>query len=540
MIKQAAEKGLVSGYWERRDSRFPLPVSNHLWELVVSARDRGIRTGFERYGCSIESIQYTRIQGRQYGRIQYIKSPQELLEREQTAENVMASRLWRDDCASWPVLRDCLRKRLIEFSRIDPCTLGMDQLRETIVRLGEIFTEGTTQHFLQQPASMIPVGDWVLHTSEATGLSSSEIIATLQTCRSGLATHLPVIEGLVESIRSNSAATAIVLGDEGYPKERLQRLRHISPEIGAGFDAFIDEYADRIITGFDISDTTLRELPQVTLSIIASRLDPVPGKNFDPSRLERIRELVPPQQRPSFEAGLAEARVAYGLHDEDVRITYHWPLGLLRRSVLSAAERLVSRQALRVVEDVFHTTPAELDSLLAGGNSPSAEELSSRAEQWWSWANNEPPQTFGEKPAGPGVLPGSACSRITSAILFYLSETENHDTRDKKSSLVLQGLAASPGCYQGRARIVRDASDFAKLSKGDVLIARTTSPAYNLVLPTVGAIVTDRGGTLCHAAIIAREFNIPAVVGTNLATTQIPEGAHVLVDGNCGFVAVRK
>jgi pyruvate,water dikinase len=361
----------------------------------------------------------------------------------------------------------------------------------------------------------------------------------LQAFRSDCDTHPPVINDLADAIRSNPEAMAILNDPVTCPKERLQRLRQL-PEVARRLDTYMDEYGDRIITGFDISDMTLRELPEVTLSIIASRFHASPLRSVDASRLQRIRDLVPAQKRGAFEEGLAETRTAYGLHDEDARITYLWPLGLLRQAVLAAAERLVCDGKLRVAEDVFHTTPSELDCLMAGESSPSIAELSWRAEQWWSWANNEPPSTFGVTPSSPNVETlGCACARITSAIMFYLAETENHDNCGTKSSLVVQGLAASPGCYQGTARIIRDPSDFAKLSPGDVLVARTTSPAYNVVMPTVGAIVTDRGGTLCHAAIIARECNIPAVVGTNQATTQIPEGAHVLVDGTRGFVAVR-
>jgi rifampicin phosphotransferase len=106
-------------------------------------------------------------------------------------------------------------------------------------------------------------------------------------------------------------------------------------------------------------------------------------------------------------------------------------------------------------------------------------------------------------------------------------------------SLLIEGLAASPGQYEGTARVVRGPGDFERVSHGDVLVARTTSPAYNVILPIIGGVVTDRGGALCHAAIVAREFGIPAVVGTSLATTKIPDGAHVLVDGDRGFVTVR-
>jgi len=71
-----------------------------------------------------------------------------------------------------------------------------------------------------------------------------------------------------------------------------------------------------------------------------------------------------------------------------------------------------------------------------------------------------------------------------------------------------------------------------------VLVTRATAPYFNVVLPLLGAIVTDRGGQLCHAAIVAREYGIPGVVGTREATTRIPDGARVRVDGTKGEIHV--
>src|SRR5206468_2346285 len=97
---------------------------------------------------------------------------------------------------------------------------------------------------------------------------------------------------------------------------------------------------------------------------------------------------------------------------------------------------------------------------------------------------------------------------------------------------------ASAGSYEGPARVVLGPEDFDHLTRGDVLVAPVTSPAYNVVLPLLGAVVTDKGGTLCHAAIVSREFGIPAVVGTADATSRIPDGATVRVDGDAGTVEV--
>jgi pyruvate,water dikinase len=94
------------------------------------------------------------------------------------------------------------------------------------------------------------------------------------------------------------------------------------------------------------------------------------------------------------------------------------------------------------------------------------------------------------------------------------------------------------GVYEGTARLVSNPSEFGRLQQGDVLVTRATAPYFNVVLPLLGAIVTDRGGQLCHAAIVAREYGIPGVVGTKQATELIPDGARVVVDGTRGEIRV--
>ena len=95
--------------------------------------------------------------------------------------------------------------------------------------------------------------------------------------------------------------------------------------------------------------------------------------------------------------------------------------------------------------------------------------------------------------------------------LFGSSDAEHsHD--------VLRGLAASPGIYEGPARLVAGPSEFGRIEQGDVLLTPATTEAFNILLPLLGAIVTDNGGLLSHSAIVAREYGIPGVVGTREAT----------------------
>jgi pyruvate,water dikinase len=103
---------------------------------------------------------------------------------------------------------------------------------------------------------------------------------------------------------------------------------------------------------------------------------------------------------------------------------------------------------------------------------------------------------------------------------------------------LVRGLAASPGVYEGPARLVAGPTEFDRIVQGDVLVTESTSEAFNILLPLLGAIVTDAGGLLSHAAIVSREYGIPGVVGTREGTDLIPDGARVRVDGDAGEVTV--
>jgi pyruvate,water dikinase len=120
---------------------------------------------------------------------------------------------------------------------------------------------------------------------------------------------------------------------------------------------------------------------------------------------------------------------------------------------------------------------------------------------------------------------------IVMGEMFGTSEAK-HETN------LVRGVGASAGVYEGPVRRLAGPSEFDRIVKGDVLVTESTSEAFNILLPLLGAIVTDRGGLLSHAAIVAREYGIPSVVGTREATSLIADGARVRVDGNKGEVSV--
>jgi pyruvate,water dikinase len=110
-------------------------------------------------------------------------------------------------------------------------------------------------------------------------------------------------------------------------------------------------------------------------------------------------------------------------------------------------------------------------------------------------------------------------------------------TRGHEADAVVSGLGVGQEPYVGRARVAERAEDaLAVVEPGDVLVVPFTTPAYNAVLAVCGAVVTEEGGALAHAAVLARELGLPAVVGAAGALGTIPDGAQVEVDPGAGTV----
>jgi pyruvate,water dikinase len=144
-----------------------------------------------------------------------------------------------------------------------------------------------------------------------------------------------------------------------------------------------------------------------------------------------------------------------------------------------------------------------------------------------------------EDPPPLDALP-APMARATRAMLTVLdADTTDEGTSHGASPDELHGTGIGTAPYTGRACVATPADDaIERLEPGDVLIAPYTGPAYNSILPLIGALVVEIGGSMCHAAIVAREFGLPAVIGATGATTQIPDGARVEVDPVGGTVRI--
>jgi pyruvate,water dikinase len=106
------------------------------------------------------------------------------------------------------------------------------------------------------------------------------------------------------------------------------------------------------------------------------------------------------------------------------------------------------------------------------------------------------------------------------------------------ASAVIQGIACSAGRVTAPARVLRGPEDFDQMAPGEVLVAAITTPAWTPLFAMAAAVVTDVGGPLSHGSIVAREYGIPAVLGTGSATRRIRSGQTIAVDGGRGTVEI--
>ena len=210
-----------------------------------------------------------------------------------------------------------------------------------------------------------------------------------------------------------------------------------------------------------------------------------------------------------------------------------WPL--LRRLLLELGQRLVSSGVIAAPDDVFWLRFAELQSAvefglaeadsgvaLAGASRPvRAAAVEERRMLWRGQA----------KAAAPQMLPQKAW--MEKAFGSMMPGGPQQQAGD-----VIKGAGASSGRVTAPARVLRGPEDFGTMQPGEVLVARMTTPAWTPLFAMASAVVTDVGGPLSHSSIVAREYGIPAVLGTGVATQRLAGGQKVMVDGDAGTVTI--
>ena len=528
------------GTWTTDPVHDPRPSTLYKQELEPEPFVRGFSETMARYGVLIGTMQPVHIHGFAYN-TRLPVSPDEVPERFARAAEAFERKLWREDLRRWD---DEEKPRAIARSReliaTDPDTLTTDELLAYLEECRTHHREMIYQHMRHTAAAIVPTGDLITQTMEWTGMPPSELMTLLRGSAPVSGGGSDDFDRFVDALRSDETAQRLLASDDD-PAAVVDGLRQLPSATGAAANAYLDLVGHRLVDGFDIGDPRLIELPEMLVKSLRARLDgheEAGGDDLE-GRTARIRDAVPEAKRAEFDALLAEARLTYRLRDERGVFTDVWAAGIMRRAALAAGKRVAAAGRIDKAEHFVEASFDEMGSLLRGDDGPSAAELAERERFRTTYTTDDVPSMLGDPPEPPpdlaGLPPGAA--RMMRAVGFVLQSLFD-SSEAPNEPLLVRGIAASPGVYEGTARVVLDPREFDRLVQGDVLVAQSTSEAFNVLLPLLGAIVTDAGGLLSHSAIVAREYGIPAVVGTREGTALIADGVRVRVDGVTGEVSI--
>ena len=270
---------------------------------------------------------------------------------------------------------------------------------------------------------------------------------------------------------------------------------------------------------------------------------------MDALRSERDRitseyqEMMTPEAAEAFQGKLGLARVVYPYVEDHNFYIEHWSMGVFWKKMRSLSKMLHEEGFWPTEDGMFYLNRNEVrDVIFDYGNAWATggdwagpthwpQEIDRRrgiidalASQAPQPALNNPPEVITEP--------------FTIMLWGITSDSIKNWTGGDDDSSDLNGMAASPGAVEGLARVIRSPDQLSEIQQGEILVAPVTAPSWAPVFGKIQATVTDIGGMMSHAAIVCREYGLPAVTGTGTASSKIKTGDRIRVDGNTGKVTI--
>ncbi|WP_151523517.1 PEP/pyruvate-binding domain-containing protein [Serinicoccus kebangsaanensis] len=360
------------------------------------------------------------------------------------------------------------------------------------------------------------------------------------------------LEDLAAQVRSSRELRALVL--DTAPEELLGALddHPDGAAVRARLGRHLTTYGHQIYN-LDFADPTMGEDPSLVISSLRTLVDTEPEKGAQARReeiaarreelLEQTRQGLGPVGRAVFDR-LWRLTARYAPMREHV--VFHlgsgWPAA--RRLAAELGRRLVETGALREADDVYFLTDGEIRSALglparteddarSGAEARQDQDVPDAAELADLAHERRELRAARSRLAPPPVVPERGGLRVGPFTLTAFHPTPEDSGEDGD---VLTGFAVSSGQVTAPASVIGSTADFHLMRPGTILVARTTTPAWTPLFAQAAGLVTDVGGALAHGSIVAREYGIPAVMGTGAATERITSGTVLTIDGDRGTV----
>lgn len=529
------------GQWVLDRSHFPGATTPILQSIMHDSMSAGMERIFAEQGVPARRIDTEFVYGFMYTRLIPLiggdKPPKKLppipvlkvatrvhpefRRRTRAAAAAQTDRLFVEVVDSWTeTIGPELVAQNLAFQSVDVDDVDDAELSRHVGELIDHLLKNTELHFYLHGHDLGPIARY-LHAAIGWGLDPTEATSALAGASPSTSkpiAHLVRLRELVEG--------------SGKDITTLDGVRSISPEAADLLDAHLETHGHVLATGYDLTSFTLIELPGVLLDSIRSAEAP---PDDDSELADRLRAAVPAESRSDFDERLADARAVMDMRDSNGPQTVEWPTGLLRRALLAVGRRLVERGDLHEAEHALELTIEEA-RVAFDGDGPGADEIARRSADRLSALRLDPPLTLGpDEPQPPLEVMPPVLAEAVATVQTAL-EHLGMSAAPTADPLVGVGIGKTP--YTGRV-CSADSADhaFEKLEPGDVLVVRATSPAFNAVLGIAGAVVTANGGALSHAAVLARELGIPALVGV-AGALDIADGSTVTVDPVAGRAVV--
>ncbi len=307
-------------------------------------------------------------------------------------------------------------------------------------------------------------------------------------------------------------------------------------ESGQRFLAALDQHLSRYghqLASFDLRLPTLADDPRPVIGEVVAFLNGKESPGDRQQRLVQEREQalaivsrrLSPRTRQEFLRLLSEAQSAARVREDAVfQVGLAWTP--MHRFALNLGSRLEQAGVIASPEDIFWLRLEEIRSIvgvLEGKHTVESlahvvDERQFKETQW-------------SKVEAPYLLPVDSRPGFWWGWIFPTPELQRHP-----DAHTLIGLGVSPGKVTATARVIRRLEDANELNPGEILVAHTTTPAWTPIFAKAAGLVTDLGGPLAHGSIVAREYDIPAVMGTGNATRKIQSGQTITVYGSEGRV----
>ncbi len=533
----------LPGFWAFDKMHAPRPLAPLSQDLVMATLSRGFTRAQAEYDCPIVASSKA-INHYFYMAFHPHPDPTEVdsrMSRYLGAVDKMVPLIGKRWAADWlPMIRDRNEaERSADYSELTDGQL-FAKYHEMTKWMEEMwYVHGHINFALISGAALSDFYDAVIHPDDPT--EAYQILQGHHT-RPVDAAH-----GLWDLSRIAKASPELTrIFDEHHPRD-LQRALEQS-EAGRAFlarlDAYLFDFGWRSDAVYDLADVPWIENPQIPLGNIARYIpmDDTADPTIMFNRAVALREELTARVRAAladdaaqlarFEELYDAAQYAYPLTEDHAFYIDQMGVVLFRRFVRAVGERLAGRGSIATGDDVFYLYDVEVRDAMANGTDHSATVAARKAELE-ACSHVTPPDILGTPPPPPqpGDFVDPFMDAVTSRLLGIKPPPEGEQDPD-----LIDGVAGSPGICTGVARVVRSLEEAGDLEDGEIMVCEMTLPPWVPMFAIAGAVVADVGGVMSHCAIVAREFAIPAVVGSVNGTSRIQTGQTITVDGTNGNV----